>query len=184
MPPPHLFSRIRELSGRKLADGLPWSRELEKTSCERCGSRTGASHLQFSPVDDTAGRNFLSVRRQWPQRRWPVLPVVARSERAMSMPTCPPAKVLALTCRLPTCRVQASRSRWCQRRYSTSETDDDAMLDELYLADAAPAPRARAAAPRPPSAKTAAVSSPAASPEKPGLAGILATYGEPLLGAT
>ena len=39
-----------------------------------------------------------------------MLPVVARSERAMSMPTCPPAKVPELTCRLSTCRVQASNT--------------------------------------------------------------------------
>ena len=31
----------------------------------------------------------------------PLLPAVARSERALSMPACPPAKVMELTCRLP-----------------------------------------------------------------------------------
>ena len=36
------------------------------------------------------------------------LPAVARSERALSMPACPPAKVMELTCRLSTCRVQRS----------------------------------------------------------------------------
>ena len=38
-----------------------------------------------------------------------MLPVVARSERALSKPTCPPGKVMEeLTYRLPTCRVQVS----------------------------------------------------------------------------
>ena len=44
------------------------------------------------------------------RQRWTVLPVVARSERALPMRTSPPAKVMELTCRLPTCRVQVSTS--------------------------------------------------------------------------
>ena len=40
-----------------------------------------------------------------------MLPAVARSERALSMPACPPAKVMELTCRLPTCRIQRSIHR-------------------------------------------------------------------------
>ena len=36
------------------------------------------------------------------------LSALARSERALSTPACPPAKVMELTCRLSTCRVQRS----------------------------------------------------------------------------
>ena len=55
---------------------------------------------------------FICVVRQWLQRQqWPVLPAVARSKRALSMPACPPAKGMELTCRLPTCRVQRFSSR-------------------------------------------------------------------------
>ena len=84
-----------------------WHRHDNK-SCERCSSRASSPHL-FSRSDDAAVAFFFSVVRQWLQRQqWPVLPAVARSKRALSMPACPPAKVMELTCRLPTCRVQRS----------------------------------------------------------------------------
>ena len=85
----------RESPGRTLVGRLASSRESRAVTRE-----SAASIFDFF----TAWRAFLLRLLQW----WPVLPIVARSEQALSMPTCPPAKVMELTCRLPTCRVQAS----------------------------------------------------------------------------
>ena len=63
----------------------------ENKSRERCDSRASSPHIHDRMNSAMNGVLFASVVGQWLQR-WPVLPVVALSERALSMPTYSPAK--------------------------------------------------------------------------------------------
>ena len=63
----------------------------ENKSSERCDSRASSPHIHDRMNSAMNGVLFSSVVGQWLQR-WPVLPVVALSERALSMPTYSPAK--------------------------------------------------------------------------------------------
>ena len=86
-----------------------WQQEVwprhENKSRERCGSGASSPHLRFfhgvacffSPLSGSG----------YSGRRWPMLPIVARSERALSLRTCPPVKAMELTYRLTTSHVQA-----------------------------------------------------------------------------
>ena len=88
--------------------GRTWQQEVwprhENKSRERRGSR--ASTRIFDVFPAVMCFFFLG---QWlvAVARWPVLPIVARSEQDLSIHTYPPARGMDLTCRVPTC-VQAS----------------------------------------------------------------------------
>ena len=79
----------------------------DNKSCERCSSRASSPHL-FSRSDEFGSGVLFSVVGQWlrlQRSQWPVLPAVARSERALLLRTSPPAKVMELTCRYCLCRA-------------------------------------------------------------------------------
>ena len=96
------------------ASGVAWTHAgrrfglVTRTIVASAVAREPAANIFFSRSVTRQWRAFFTVVVQWLQY-WTKLPVVARSERALSS-TSPPAKVMKLTYRLPTCRVQVSIS--------------------------------------------------------------------------
>ena len=100
-----------------------WPRH-ENKSRERFDSRASSPHLRFFHDRMTRQRHAFFLRCRAVATAVAVARAASHGTQrggygTLSKPTCPPAKVMALICRLPTCRVQASTYRLGDGGFST-----------------------------------------------------------------